>query len=164
MQLSPNCNYEFLFPKLNIKKKNKTTKGLSIIVLVRPPCSYACVLESHLYCLASYIRRLCNAQYLGSHGWLKYPHLIAERRLRGKEISKKCSMTKNTSVADSKEVIWLWILRNSWHTSHLLWNKHQIIINIMIIKSMKYLIKCTKDKKSPSFNSMVCSSHFGRAK
>ena len=101
IQLSPNCNYEFLFPKLNIKKKNKTTKGLSIIVLLRPPCSYACALESHLYCLASYIRRLCNAQYLGSHGSLKYPHLIAERWLRGKEISKKSSMTKDTSVADN---------------------------------------------------------------
>lgn len=64
IQLSPNCNYEFLFPKLNIKKKNKTTKGLSNIVLLRPPCNYACALESQ----ASYIRRLCNAQYLGSHG------------------------------------------------------------------------------------------------
>ena len=131
IQLCPNCNYEFLFPKLNIKKKNKTTKGLSIIALLRPPCSYACALESHLYCLASYIRRLCNAQYLGSHGSLKYPHLLAERWLRGKEISKKSPMTKDTSVADSKEVIWLRILRNSWHTSHLLWNKHQIIIIII---------------------------------
>ena len=142
-------NYEFLFPKLNIKKKNKTTKGLSNIVLLRPPCNYACALESHLYCLARYIRRLCNAQYLGSHGWLKYPHLIAERWLRGKEISKKISMTKDTSVTDSKEVIWLRILRNSWHTSHLLWNKHKIIINIMIIMSMKYSIEVYQRREQP---------------
>lgn len=57
--LSPNCNYEFLFPKLNSKKK--TTKGLSIIVLLRPPCGYVGAPESHSYRLASYIRRLCNA-------------------------------------------------------------------------------------------------------
>lgn len=56
--LSPNCNYEILFPKLNSKKNYK---GLSIIVLLRPPCGYAGAPESHSYCLASCIRRLCNA-------------------------------------------------------------------------------------------------------